>query len=94
MRVARAISKDLEELERAQSQAGFMISQRRVGHPRQVAHALWKNPARGSIHGLGQGVGLRLTVDSSSLRMSTWPLEWKVPPVAVLASFMGVAGRK
>jgi len=26
MRVVRAISKDLEELERAQSQAGFMIS--------------------------------------------------------------------
>ena len=26
--------------------------------------------------------------------MSTWPLEWKVPPVAVLASFIGLPGRK
>jgi len=32
--------------------------------------------------------------ESATLRMSTWPLEWKEPPVAVLASFMGFCGRK
>src|SRR5260370_30362561 len=35
-----------------------------------------------------QGVG----ADSSSFRMRCWPLEWKVPPAPVLASFIGFSG--
>src|SRR6516162_1546894 len=31
---------------------------------------------------------------AASFRMSTWPLEWNEPPVAVLASCRGSAGRK
>ena len=35
-----------------------------------------------------------LASGSTTFIIKTWPEEWKVPPVAVFASFMGLSGRK
>jgi len=46
MRLVRAISKDLEELERARSQAGFMISQRQPLALASSRHSSYSRPLR------------------------------------------------
>src|SRR5258708_23229248 len=66
------------------------MARREVGQFRETRRGMRKEMCQRLGHALGQGVG----ADSSSFRMRSWPLEWKVPPVAVLASFMGFSGRK
>src|SRR5437016_8378390 len=55
----------------------------------------WLNWRRQSKEpGTCRHYGLPFAADSSSFSIRTWPFEWNVPPVAVLASFMGLSGRK